>query len=157
MPITAPVFGHQFKAFAGELFLTWRQQQKQQPLCFWPASSLSACNRSAAGSSWEHGMPVGVVGCNEGPGMWEVTDSCPLWVLSQTAAAAEHWHSRMRTGSHGRWVGLLDVVIKFAVPCIEIFYCSDFQHTQIIFPHIPDPLQYVLYIWWIIITATKLS
>lgn len=33
--------------------------------------------------------------------MQVVTDSLPLWVLSQTAAGAERWHSRMQTGCHG--------------------------------------------------------
>ncbi len=43
-------------------------------------------------------MPAGVVGCSEGPDMQGVTDSCSLCVLSQTAAGAEQWHSRMQTG-----------------------------------------------------------
>lgn len=87
------------KVAAVQVFVTWRQQQEQQqPLCPWSASSSSACDRSAAGSSRERGTPGGDEGWSGDPAAWEATGSCPLWDPSRTAAGAERWHSRRQTG-----------------------------------------------------------
>lgn len=92
--------------------LTWQRQLQPWPLDFSSSSSPSACDRSVSVSSSGCDTPGVVSACSEGHGMQRVTDSWPLWILSQTAAGAECWHSRMHTSRHG---GMREFVVLYVV------------------------------------------
>lgn len=79
-----------------ELLLTCWQQQ---PPFAAPASSSSAGNKSVSGSALGNGVSGGVEAGSEEADMRKETGRW-TWVLSQTAAGADHRRGRMQTGCH---------------------------------------------------------